>query len=403
MKLDLLKAHCDRNSKIVSELVDNFLLDFVEKKEKIASKFEKRMQKFRKHTRNFPKEWMGGLTAEYMVFRLFKKNGLISKYQSHPIIQSRSEDELEVVNTIMKTPAQLSLCMVEKCVGPEFFDMEDLGTGERFTLYSPGIQDFIDSWGKAPLLFILRLFNGECWQTYGILNYFKGFQPYDFIYFAKMIDRELVNPEEVDGVMSRDPGAFFMLAKGAEIPSIASVKGNYLVVRCCSTYKKPVFVPEHYEKDFKIEKKGPVTHMMLKRWYKWPHFAEAFYDSKKKQLILQSMTERGFERMIEKLAPADLDPEPQYRATENMVNIAEELLGRNPFAHDSGKLFEKPEMPKSDETFLNVNGFVEKVMDYVKNDQSFNVEMLAKDNGLEIELAWELISQIQNMLGEEES
>ena len=101
---------------------------------------------------------------------------------------------------------------------------------------------------------------------------FKGVQPFDLFYFAKLIKRDIVFTTDVQDVIDSDPVTFSMIFfEGAEIP-VTFHKEDMVVINQSEYYLKD-FAIEKYEKDFIIEKKHPLYMLSLKRWHWYPHFA----------------------------------------------------------------------------------------------------------------------------------
>jgi hypothetical protein len=98
--------------------------------------------------------------------------------------------------------------------------MKDAISGETFLLYSPGIfQTNTEAGDVIKFWFLLIGFNGECWQTFGPLVYFRGIQPFDLFFFAKQIKPEILFQSEIQDVIEANPIPFAMLFSGAELPT----------------------------------------------------------------------------------------------------------------------------------------------------------------------------------------
>ena len=57
----------------------------------------------------------------------------------------------------------------------DFFMMEDVFTEKQFLLFSPGVSNVLLS-AKPMLWFNLIGSNGTCWQSYGPVVYYNGFE-----------------------------------------------------------------------------------------------------------------------------------------------------------------------------------------------------------------------------------
>jgi hypothetical protein len=72
-------------------------------------------------------------------------------------------------------------------------------------------------------------FNGECWQSFGLLLSFRNFDVDDIFFFATKLDAYISNDQELIDSVAKNPIPFFMLVVEFEIPFINERKKPNLV------------------------------------------------------------------------------------------------------------------------------------------------------------------------------
>lgn len=99
----------------------------------------------------------------------------------------------------------------------DFYTMEDVFTGKRYLLFSPGVSNILVSF-KPVLWFNLLGFNGFCWQSFGPVVYYNGFEAGDIWFFATELNPDLEEPAEVPAQVESNPIPFMMLLSGSTYP-----------------------------------------------------------------------------------------------------------------------------------------------------------------------------------------
>lgn len=266
--------------------------------------------------------------------------------------------------------------------------MKDVLSNELFLLYSPGLTKTInDLGGVSQLCFFLIGFNGECFQTYGSLAYFKGIQPFDVFFFAKQIKPDIVFQNEVQEVIESNPIPFAMLFSGAEIP-VAYHKNDMVVFNKSEFHVKEI-VLEKYEDDFIVEKKHPIYMLSLKRWPSFPHFAKCFFHAKKNLFIITSMTNRGYDSLILALNKQgnEFPSNPEILATPAMLHIAKQVLNVDVEMSPYEKHFAKKTSPDNQKELDKINIFLKSLVDRLNNKLDYDIAELASKAGIDVENA----------------
>jgi hypothetical protein len=386
--------NCEKSSTISNRLVDEFLLPLCAREEGLDKKFAGMLANYPKVILKMPENWPLWLTSQYVVFQIFRKDGLAPKYLNHFQVRRRSAKELDYLKFQIEHPWRFVFCSIEQNPKDCFFEMKDILTGENFLLYSPGIAETEKQQGAMSLYFILIGFNGECWQTYGINAYFKGIQPFDILYFAKQFKPDLVLMNEIPVLIDEDPLPFMMLWVGAELP--LSFHKEDMVVIVGSDFKQEEFDAKKFSQDFIVKQKSYVYMFSLKRWHGFPHFCKCFYDIEKKILSLNAMTNRGYAKLVNVLNQAgyDFSKEPDVRVSMAMVSIIKQVLGREVEPNPYEKLFAEKPSPDNNEELARINGFLKILMDALNSGVDYDLRELASLSGIELEMAKEIAEQV---------
>jgi hypothetical protein len=384
-----IKTACDNSSRITTSVLDEFLLYYVGENEGQIHRIVSKFKAFKEILNKINQEWIRSLTSQLIAFEIFKKGGRAAKIINNTLVQKRPKEELDYLQFQIEHPWKFVFCSIEDYQLNDMYVMKDVLSDENFLIYSPGISKTNEEAGwELPLWFLLIGFNGECYQTYGPLAYFKGVQPFDLFYFAKLIKQDIVFQTDVQDVIVSDPVTFSMIFyTGAEIPVTYHKKD--MVVFNRSEYHLKDFEPEKYEKDFIIEKKHPLYMLSLKHWHSYPHFAKCYYHTQKKLFVITSMTKRGYDNLISTLNKYgnEFPANPEILATPAMLSIANKVLDVEIETSPYEKYFLKNPLPNEQKELDKINVFVKNLVDRLNNKQKYDIATLALSAGIDLENA----------------
>jgi len=399
-----IKAVCDNNTRISKSLVDEFLLYFIAQKEGLEGIIIRQLNNYQKIIAKMPKEWAGMLMSQLIAHRIFKKNGLAGEYLNHAWVQMRKPEDLEYLRFQIEHPWRFSYCSIQSNVAENIYEMKDVLSDEIFLLYSPGLANTIRDFGSAPhLWFLLIGFNGECYQTYGTLEYFKGIQPFDLLFFAKQLNSKIPSFNEVPDLIESNPMPFLLVWSGAELP-VTFHKKDLVVFNKSELYIKD-FSLEKYEEDFIIEKNHPIYMLSLKRWHSFPHFAKCFYHATKNQLLITSMTKRGYDALISALNKREnnFSINPEILVTPAMLFVVKDVLHIDVEINPYEKHFQKETLPQNQKELDKINLFLKNLISKLNNKLDYDISEMASDAGIGIlvaeQIAESLIKKISNNPG----
>ena len=206
-----------------------------------------------------------------------------------------------------------------------FYMMEDVFSGEKYLLYSPGITKTLES-QSVILWFNLIAYNGSCYQSFGPIGAYKSFQHNDIFFFATELNPDINEVEELLTNLEYNPIPYMMLIAGANTPLIYSKEDQ--LVNVMAEYDLDTIDTKSLTKSFKTEYNKGVYRISLKNWSEPPHFSQAYFDENKKIILLTSMTDRGFRALSEEINEYgfDFSFDPFLRVNLSMLITAADIL-----------------------------------------------------------------------------
>jgi len=394
-----LRTTCEKNSELSKAIVDDFLIYFAAQNAKLDREMDECLARFRHITQQFPPSWVNMIKAQYITHRIFKKEGLIRKFLNNSALKHFTGAERNYLEHQAKHPWRFSYSVLTDIPVNDFFKMEDVFSGETFLLYSPGIADILKS-HRPRLWFNLIAFNGACWQTYGPIAAYMGFEPDDVFFFATEMHPHLESEEDIMRDVEQNHIPYAMLASGAMIP--LTVHKNDQIIQAMAEHALDDFSTHNLKSDFTIEYNKNVYKLSLKQWADHPHFSVAYYDEKRKALILTSMTDKGFETLVQKLNVLgyDLTSEPDIRVNISMTATAGKILMKKIRINSYEHLFQKKSDPRTKRDLDKLNHLMALVLSEINAGKEPDLEALAKEVGVEIENARQVMVLAINQINE---
>jgi hypothetical protein len=387
MNFKQVEAICAQTSTLTATLVDDFLLRYCVERDGLDRIFAKKLVRFVPVVRKGPAEWPGMLTAQYIAFRLFCRDGLALKYRTHPEILGRGPAERAYLEQQAQHPWRFCFYQIEKNPAANHFELRDVATGEVLPVYSNGITDIIKQSGPVQMLFLLLGYNGVCWQTYGTLAYFMGLVPSDLLFFARQLQPDTLTLQELPALIERDPVPFMMLWVGGALP--LTYHNDTLMITNHAEYHVDTLDVEAFTNEFIVETKGHVHKLALKGWQNFPHFAQIFYHTKTRRMILSALSDQGYVRLTEACnrAGCEVPSAPVTRATQVMQHITEQVLNikKDFFPYD--KMFAKKTTPGEDRAMAKTNAFMKLLVDALNRGEKYDLAGFAAQAEIDLDMA----------------
>lgn len=388
---------CEENSRLESNVVDNFLLAYSDFRNRTSFDMDRRLKAFRKVAKTIQEEYVNMFRAQYMAHRIFRQNGLLRKYLNHSDLKELPIDERAYLENQLANPWKFSFAIIKNQPSKDFFEMWDVFTEEEYLLYSPGITTTLEE--RKPILwFNLIAFNGYCWQTYGPIIGYSGFTPDDIFFFATELrpGKYFDSDEAIYKDIEADPVPYMMLMTGSAYP--LTFRGKDVILHLVADYETARFDLSRMKEHFKINKRDGIFRFSLKGHEEGFPYSNAYYDEKMGRVLLYSMTDRGFEELATTFNHYgfNFDEEPDIRVTLNMYMTAERILEKSIVLNPYEEIFsDNEEVDKeTSEGLKRANHFLSLVMEDVNEGRTPDIGNFAAQAGLETDEAWEIYNII---------
>jgi len=280
------------------EIVNEYYLSFMEQKTNVLQQIRQAFSSdwARGALPNMPSEWMGFVPTTMLAYECFKDGGLFAR---RPELEKEACTDIQgrlLCKAFHEKPWKYSFCRIVTRVQENYFEIIDILSGERFELYSRGVEKTIQDLDRSILFGILRFWNGHCWQTYSHLSYYTSFEDYDLLSFAKALDATCTDYADVYRVLDKNLLQFLALFCFAVASKTLHQKQNLgFFQTTCSCTELPL---EALSKDFLITNVQGVYRLELKPYPNRMLVAEAFWAPKKKELIVETTTEKLAHKIV---------------------------------------------------------------------------------------------------------
>ncbi|MDP4129697.1 MAG: hypothetical protein Q8939_06010 [Bacteroidota bacterium] len=393
-----LLAVCNKVSSVSAVVLDKFLMYYAAAQEGLEREMDGRLARFREVTKGFKPAWVNLLKAQYIGHRIFKKDGLIHKYLHHTAVKALEPEQLNYLKQQSAHAWRYSFSEITAHPEGDFYEMEDVFSGENFLLYSPSVTAILAT-ESVTLWLNLIGFNGSCWQSYGPVLSFQGFQPDDIFFFATELNPRIETEEDLMKDMEANPFPYLMLINGSRYPMI--LHGKDMLVQVLAEHPLETFDSSGLKKDFKVEYAKSIYRLTPKAWGEAPHFAAAYFDEDKKIMLLTSLTDQGFRRLTDELnahgfkLPADPDIHVQPAMLTAVKSILKKDLHLNPYE----KLFERKSTPGEQEMTKKLNRLLSLAIPLINAGKEPDIDALAKEAGVDMETARDVLAHTMSRIG----
>lgn len=395
---EAIRKTCEVNSSIAKTVIDEFILYYAATQYRLDRTMTEAFAAYRHLTTEFKNELTNRLKAQYLAHEIFKSGGLIRKIITHVELKKLSRYEMDFLEYQSSQPWRFCFSIIIDNPAADFFIMEDILTGKQFSLFSSATTDIIKS-QKTALWFNLISFNGTCWQTFGPIAAYKSYEPDDIFFFATELDRRIETEEDIIRNVEKNPLPYMMLVSGANFP-ITMHKQDPLT-QVYSEYRVDQIDSHVLKKSFTSEFSHGVYRFTLKRWGTHPHFAQFYFDEKKKIVLLSAFTDRGYLALVNAMNKLDfsLPEEPDIRVNTSMLITSKKILTKEIKLNDYDHLFHIDTPPKDQEVLDNLNAFMRMILPDINAGRKPDIEKLATDAGVDIETARELVKTLFDKYG----
>jgi len=382
-ELKIILETCKRTSRVL-ESIEAPVLRWAVRKEKALGAYNNYLRKKKALADELPDSWHDMTAAQVAAGQVFVHPGRTRKFL-RSFRDALSSEEKELLRHFIENPWFYGVLVLEETLDMDFFTMVDVETRDKLLLHSAAVREISRS--GARLYLTLLLHNGDCYQTFGPLHYYRGFQPYDFEYFAKQLSPLFYKENGLSATIANNPAAFLLLDNWSETPAV-SHRGD-LVQICCEETSLGHFDPQRYSGSFDIDSTGQVVRCRLKGQDSPLRSAAAYYDGSKKKLFVRTTSLELYRKVHSALAEdIPLSEEPYWLATIYMNMAGSDLLGKDVPAAPYVDMFEVDQEPASpeDRKHLDTLNAVMREMTRRHNEGiPYSLEELAREHGVDLD------------------
>lgn len=392
-----IRLICEENSNISEKLIDRFLLYYAAHHNNLEREMNQKFAAYKHLNHLLKTEWINRLKSQYIIHRVFKKDGLIKGFLKHPALKALDEKEREYLEFHAEHPWKFSFSIITGNPSESFFMMEDVFTNEEFLLYSPGVKQTLKE--KPVLLwFNLISYNGACWQSFGPIGAYSSFEPDDIFFFATELKSDITGEDQLLSNLESNPLPYMMLLCGGSAPLVFNREDQF--VHVLAEYELESINTKKFTKTFITEYNKGVYRLSLKTWSEYPHFSQAYYDENKKILVLSSMTDRGFAALVEGTNEYGykFSFDPLLRVNASMVLSASDILKKKIRLTEYEDLFVKESSASSRKTHDELNAFIGLVLPDINAGHEPDINAAALKSGIDINTAKKLVEEMKGSI-----
>jgi hypothetical protein len=388
----LLRELCDKASKVSKSVIDEFILYYAAKCDKLDKEFDMKLSRFRVIEKEMPANWRGLAKSQYIGHRIFKRQGLIKKYLNHSAIKTLDSAQQNYLRQMAAHAWRFSFSEIKATPASDFYEMQDIFTEETYLLYSTSVTQVLSE-RSVILWFNLIGFSGDCWQTYGPITGFQSFDADDIFFFATELNSSIQSESDLTKDLETDPVPYMMLTAGSAYPLVQS--RGFEVLHVVSETSSSVFDMQKLTEKFKVEYAEGVFKVSDKVLSGPPHFSEVYYDEARQIILLSALTDRGYADMAKKLSTHgfEIPSDPDIRLHLPMLTVVNRLLKRNLQINPYSRLFESSPSPDNEVMMEKLNSFLSLALPEINAEKEPDINALAEKAEIDPEIARDLLQK----------
>ena len=123
MNYKAIEEHCHEDSAVSSILLDEFLLQYCDDRERLTEEVLRMLQPHIEFVKTMPEEWFGYVIGQHIAFRLFREKGFARKYRGHQALRIIKGEQRDWFDFQLDNPWRFCFCLqgwsaASGCWGP---------------------------------------------------------------------------------------------------------------------------------------------------------------------------------------------------------------------------------------------------------------------------------------------
>jgi hypothetical protein len=367
---------------------ENAVLHWADDTTDLFSTFRAEMERYANVAGDLPAEWHMRTSSQYVAERVFGSGAVLLRCM-HAISNSLEDPTRALFHSFIDVPWRYSLFAVKEKVADTVFQIHDYGIGEAPLLQSASLESLHK---KGLALFLTLLFNnGLCYQTYGPLHSFRGFQPDDFVSLSRMIQPRAFTKGGVGAAIARNPIPFLLLSRWSETPPVTH--GGRPVEFCFHSTRSTRFDADSVAASLgaTLDRKGDVSRLSLPAQGNPFNFAHVYHDAHSGEVAVHTTGMNYYEAIRRVLSPdIQLPQSPDWRATANMCAVISLMHHKEQPGERWAKLFDAMEEPGQESGLEALNAFAAEMTDCSNRGLPFDLEEAERRFGVPLDDAKEM-------------
>ena len=387
---DNIRKLCLKGNQLSSIVIDEFILYYGAKRDKLIQEFDTRFSRFKHAEKKIPASWIRMIQSQYIVHRIFKQGGLINNYMQHTAVKNLEPDQQNYLRQISDDPWRFSFSEIKSNPAKDFYEMEDVFSGDVFLLHSPAVSQILTQ-QPAMLWFNLIANNGACWQTFGPVNGFQCFDNNDIFFYGTELNKSIESDKDLINDVENNPIPYMLLMTGSQFPLIRH--GEFEMVQVIGEGKATITNMEDLKKTFRVEYAHDVIKLSHETLSIHPHFAEAFMDEVNQSILLSALTDYGYLQMSKLLDAHEFNVpvDPDIRVHLPMLMVVKDLMKKKLVLNQYSELFEIKPSPKESAFTGKLNQLMALALPVINAGKEPDIDAMAKQVGVDPEVAKQLI------------
>lgn len=403
--LDAIRRHCLKYKEISQKVIDDFLLYYAGEKDKLSNLFDRKIKKHKKAAAEIHQSTINMMKSQFIVHKVFKKEGLIHKYLNHSAIKDLVPEKYNFLKEQAKVPWRFSYGNIVGNPAQDFYEILDEFTEEKYLLFSPGLTKTIEDFPGTEFIFNLIAFNGKCYETYGPIGGFNSLDGDDIFYFATLKNSQIAFDDDILQDIEKDPLPYCLLISSMGLPDVIG-RGYEMALHRSMDYLEDIDL-EKLKSNFSVRKEMGVYRFTLDEIKDFPHFAKCYFDTKSSEFLATADTAFGYDEMQQALKNSGVEiPEiSDIKVHLGILPTFENVLNRKITTDPYATIFndEAEDADIQDTDLESVNEALGEMVESINSRKKIDFETLSKNYGVEVETLKSIAIDLYSKLGLDDS